>query len=148
MATVDMNEPRTTNSEVRSVPDLFRKLRDETSALLGQEVALAKAEMSEKASRVGRNVAFLAAGGLVAYAGFLFLLLALSRLILVGFERLELMPAVAVWVAPAIVGILFAAIGYGLLQAGINRLKRESVAPKKTVQSLQENKEWIKEKIQ
>jgi hypothetical protein len=147
MATVDVNEPRTSNNEVRSVPDLFRKLRDETSTLLREEVALAKAEMSEKASRVGRNVAFLTAGGMVAYAGFLFLLLALSRLILVGLERLDLTPAVALWIAPAIVGVLFAAIGYGLLQAGINRLKRETMAPKKTVPSLQENKEWIKEKI-
>jgi xanthine/uracil permease len=103
--------------------------------------------MSEKASRVSRNSIYLAVGGLVAYAGFLFLLLGLSRLILIGLDRLGVDPVVALWVAPMIIGVVVGAIGYGLIQKAISTLKRESMTPNKTVQSLQENKEWIKEKM-
>lgn len=148
MPTVETENVRTTSGDIRSIPDLFRKLRDETTTLFRQEVALAKAEMSDKVSRVSRNAIYVGVGAMVAYAGFLFLLLALSHLILIGLGRLGLSPAIAVWIAPAIVGVVFAAIGYGFLQTAISTFKRESIAPRKTMQSLQENKEWIKEKIQ
>ena len=39
------------------------ELAREISSLVRQEAALAKAEMSQKAARVGRDVGFLAAGG-------------------------------------------------------------------------------------
>jgi len=38
--------------EARSVSDLFRELRDESTALLREEAALAKVEMSEKTNTV------------------------------------------------------------------------------------------------
>ena len=49
---------------------------EETTALLRQEVQLAKAEMTQKASRVGKNVGFLVIGGVVAYTGVLALVAA------------------------------------------------------------------------
>ena len=42
----------------RSIGELFAELSRETTALLRQEVQLAKAEMTQKASRVGKNVGF------------------------------------------------------------------------------------------
>ena len=53
----------------RSLGELFSELAQETSTLVRQEVQLAKTEMGQKASRVGKDVGFLAAGGAVAYAG-------------------------------------------------------------------------------
>lgn len=132
----------------RSIPELIKRLRDETTTLFRQEVALAKVEMSEKVSRVSRNGIYLAIGGLVAYAGLVFLLQGLSRLILVGLIEAGVSEGVAVWVAPMIVGVVVGAIGYGFIQKAISTLKREGVKPEKTVQSLQENKEWVKQKMQ
>lgn len=136
-----------TSEHERSIPELFRRLRDETTTLFRQELALAKAEMSEKAARVGRNSMFLGVGALVAYTGLIFLLLGLSRLIWMGLDRAGVAPQVSLWVAPMIVGVIVAAVGYGLIQKALSTLKRERVAPEKTVQSLQENKEWLKQKI-
>jgi hypothetical protein len=147
MTPVEEN-PTTQTSEIRSVTELFKRLRDETTTLFRQEVALVKAETSEKASRITRNVVFLAVGGAIAFAGFIFLLLGLDHLILVGLVGAGVSNRVAVWVAPLIVGVVIAAIGYGLLQKGVSTLRRERVAPHRTVQSLQENKEWLKHKIQ
>lgn len=47
----------------RSIGELFAELAQESATLVRQEVQLAKTEMSQKASRVGKDVGFLAAGG-------------------------------------------------------------------------------------
>ncbi|HET9212609.1 MAG TPA: phage holin family protein, partial [Thermoanaerobaculia bacterium] len=54
---------------------------------------------------------------------------------------------VAAWLAPLIVGIVLAAIGYSLVKKALATLKHEGIAPQRTTQSLQENKAWLKQKI-
>lgn len=130
----------------RSLGQLLKELTHETSTLLRQEVDLAKTEMSEKASRVGANLGSLAIGGGVALLG----ALALLAFAIYGLQALlrQLMdPDVAVWLAPLIIGVILAAVGYSLIKKALETLKRESIAPQRTTQSLQENKEWLKEKI-
>ena len=70
-----------------SVPSLLRELRDETTTLLRQEVALAKTEMKENLSRFGSNVAHIAIGGFIAYAGAIVLLIGLGHLLGALLER-------------------------------------------------------------
>jgi hypothetical protein len=132
----------------RSIPELFRRLRDETSTLFRQELELAKAEMSEKAAKFSRNAIYLAIGGLIAYAGLIFLLLGLGRLVYLGLLRIGASDAVALWVAPMVIAVVVGAIGYGFVQKAISTFRHERVAPQKTVQSLQENKAWLKQKMQ
>jgi hypothetical protein len=130
----------------RSLGQLLKELTSETTTLLKQEVNLAKTEMSEKASRVGTNLGSLALGGGVAFLGALALLAAAVyglTSILDQFMSL----GVAVWLAPLIIGLILAAVGYSLVKKALETLKRESLAPQRTTQSLQENKEWLKEKI-
>jgi hypothetical protein len=130
----------------RSIGQLLKELTQESSTLLKQEVDLAKTEMSEKASRLGANLGEVAVGGSVAFLGAIALLLAvvygltslLSKFMSLG---------VAAWLAPLIVGVVLAAIGYSLVKKALATLKQEGIAPTKTTQSLQENKEWLKQKI-
>jgi hypothetical protein len=137
----------TTYSDDRSLTDLVRELRDGTTTLLKQEVALAKTELTEKATKVGKNAATLAVGGMIAYSGLLFILLALSALIMSGLERVGLTENVARWLGLAIVGVMMAAIGYVLIHKAKETLSRESLAPEKTIQSLKEDKQWTQEKL-
>lgn len=138
----------TTNAgDNRGITDLLKDLRDETTTLLRQEVALAKTELTEKSGRLGRNLGYLATGGMVAYAGLLFLLLAATAALRVGLEKMGLSDDISVWLAPLIVGLVVAGIGYVLVQKAITTLKHESVVPEKTVASLQENKQWIQQKV-
>ncbi|HKI02478.1 MAG TPA: phage holin family protein [Thermoanaerobaculia bacterium] len=130
----------------RSIGQLLKELTSETSTLLKQEVDLAKTEMSEKASRVGANLGEVAVGGAVAFLGAIALLLAVIyglAAILNNFVS----PETASWLSPLIVGGILAAVGYSLIKKALETLKRESLAPEKTTQSLQENKEWLKQKI-
>jgi xanthine/uracil permease len=130
----------------RSLGQLLKELTHETSTLLKQEVNLAKTEMSEKASRVGANLGSLAVGGGVALLGAL-ALLAFAIYGLQALLRQFMDPDIAVWLAPLIIGVVLAAIGYSLIKKALETLKRESITPQRTTQSLQENKEWLKEKI-
>ncbi|HKH44281.1 MAG TPA: phage holin family protein [Thermoanaerobaculia bacterium] len=132
--------------EERSIGQLLKELRDETTTLLRQEVDLAKTEMSEKASRVGTNLGSLAVGGGVAFLGALALLAA----VIYGLTSLLnqfMSVGVAIWLAPLIVGLVLAAIGYSLVKKALATLKQESLTPTRTTQTLQENKEWLKARM-
>jgi hypothetical protein len=124
--------------EDRSLGELFSELSRDTSTLVRQEIALAKTEMSEKASTVGKNVGFLAVGGAVAYAGFLVLLGALVVILALFLPW---------WLSALIVGFVVAAIGYTLVQKGISTLKQVDMAPRETIESLKEDKEWAKKQV-
>lgn len=128
-----VTEQRSVNDD-RSLGELFAELSRESSTLVRQEVALAKAEMSQKAAEVGKDVGFLAAGGAVAYAG----LLALIAALIIGLGQLGL----TWWVSALIVGLAVAAIGGYLVFTGINNLRQTNLAPTQTLDSLKEDKAW------
>ena len=131
----------------RSIGQLIKELRDETQALLRKEVKLAQTEISEKVSRVARNVAYIAVGGVILYSALLVLLIAATCAVVLGLRAVDVTPVVYSWLAPLIVGLILAAIGGAMLAKGVNTLRRESMVPEKTVASIQENKEWIEHKI-
>ncbi len=120
----------------RSLGELFSELTQETTTLVRQEVQLAKTEMSQKASRVGKDVGFLAAGGAVAYAGLL-------AIIAGGIFLLALV--IPLWLSALLVGIAVAAVGYFPVRKGLDALKQESLAPQETIETLKEDKEWAKD---
>jgi xanthine/uracil permease len=131
----------------QSIASLLRQLRDDTTKLFRQEMALAKTEMSEKANRVSRNLAYLAVGGAVAYGGVILLLVAVAAFVAWLLTLADVSNWVAAWLGLLIVGAVVAAIGYALVQKAINRLKAESPVPEKTVETLKEDKQWAQNKV-
>lgn len=132
--------------ENRSAGELLRELSQESVTLLRQEVALAKAEMTEKASKFGRNAAYLAIGGFVAYAGFLVLLVAITAVLYVLLDG-AVGIGWALWLAPLIVGVVVGIVGYVLIQKAIATMKREGLVPHKTAETMRENKEWLRTEL-
>ncbi len=134
--------------EARSIGDLIKELRDETTTLLRQEVALAKTELTEKATKAARNAAYLAVGGAVAYAGLIVLLIGLGWLASYVLERVGLSPGLAVVVGFLLVGAAVIGVGYLLVHKALGTLaKPKEFVPQKTVESIQENASWAKEKV-
>jgi hypothetical protein len=121
---------------------LFSDLWRETSTLVHDEVALAKAEFSEKASRAGSGIAAVAAGGAILFAGFLMLLFAASA----ALEQV-LPPDAAPWLAPLIVGIVVLVAGYIVLSAGRRKLRADGLKPTYTLESLRRNGQLVKEHV-
>ena len=120
----------------KSLGELFADLSRETTTLVRQEVDLAKTEMSKKAAEVGKDVGFLAAGGLVAYAGFLALVAAL----IVGLGQLGL----PWWISALLVGVAVSGLGGYLVMQGLTNLKHISLAPTQTIETLREDGQWAK----
>ena len=120
----------------RSLGELFSELAQETSTLVRQEVQLAKTEMGQKASRVGKDVGFLAAGGAVAYAGLLAILAGI--IVLLG-------QVIPMWLSALLVGLVVAGVGYFLVRRGLDALKREDLAPRQTIETLKEDQQWAKD---
>jgi xanthine/uracil permease len=123
----------------RSLGDLFSDLSRETTTLVRQEVQLAKAELTQSATEVARGIGMLVAGGAVAYAGLLFLLLAIVYgLIEAGWEA---------WLSALVVGLVVVVIGAILVLRARESLKPANLAPRRTVETLKEDQEWAKEQI-
>jgi len=127
-----------TRRDDRSLGELFAELSRETSNLVREEVALAKAEVRKTATEAGKDVGYMAAGGFVAYAGFL----ALIAAVILGLG--EFLP---LWLAALLVGLVVAGIGYFLVQRGLSGLKNLQVAPQQTIETLKEDKEWIQDQV-
>jgi ElaB/YqjD/DUF883 family membrane-anchored ribosome-binding protein len=145
MDTTTVTAPResvfsTATAPRASVFRLFRALTTDTRTLLRQELQLAKTEISEKISRMGRNAAALAVGGFVAYAGLIVFLIGLGWLLAWAFSLAGLAPIFAAFLGLAIIGLIATAIGCGLLLKGLKTFSKESLAPERTLHTLQELK--------
>lgn len=134
-------------SDAHSIAELLRELREETVTLAKQEVALAKAEMKEKAGKIARNTVYLAVGGLVAYAGILFLLVCAMRALTLGLFYAGMAPVTAAWLSPLILGAVVFLIGAAMASKGLKAIKREPLVPEKTIQSIKEETSWTRAKI-
>jgi len=128
-------QPRDAKDD-RSLGELFSELAQETSTLVRQEVQLASTEMGHKASRVGKDVGFLAAGGAVAYAGLLAILAGV--IVLLG-------QVIPMWLSALLIGLVVAGVGYFLVRRGLDALKREDLAPRQTIETLKEDQQWAKD---
>ena len=130
-----------------SIPGLLRELRDDTTTLLRQEVALAKTEMKENVSRMGSHAVQIAIGGFVAYAGVIVLLIGIGHLLGALFIRAGMDEQVAQWLAPSVVGLIVAIVGWMMLARAKNAIAHDTLAPKQTIDSLRENKDWAQDKL-
>jgi uncharacterized membrane protein len=106
-----------------------------------QEVQLARAEMSDKITRLTTNLISVAAGGFVAYLGGLALMGALILAIR------DLANISLAWSA-LIVGAILAIVGYVMLQRGLKELKSAELAPRRTVENIREDVQSIKDDVQ
>ena len=122
----------------RSLGDLFSELAAETGTLVRQEVALAQVEITGKATRVGKQVGFLAVGGAIGYAA----MLAIMAGIIIGLANF--IPA---WAAALLVGAIVAGVSFFLISSAIERLKNTNLKPEESVESIKEDAEWLKKQL-
>jgi xanthine/uracil permease len=135
-------------SQPTSIVGLLQNLRDETTTLLRQEVALAKAEVTDNLKQAGTHAATIATGGLVAYAGLIVLLMGLGHLLEAALVRAEFDPDLAQWLAPLVVGVAVVLIGWGMVAKAKRALSSDKIAPTETIDSLKTDKKWAQAKLQ
>jgi hypothetical protein len=123
----------------RSLGELFGDLARDMGALFRQEVQLATTEMTHKATHAAKDLAVIAVGALVAYAG----LLGIVAALIIGLAAAGL----SWWQAALLVGFVVAAIGAVLVQRGLGALKHADLAPRETIDTLKEDAQWAKDQM-
>jgi len=122
----------------RSTGDLIKDLSRETSTLVRQELALAKAEMAEKGKKATAGAAMLAGAGVAA----LLMLGALTAFLILLLD--EAMPP---WSAALLVTVLWGIVGAVLAYLGRDKLGEVGApVPEKTMDSVKEDIEWLKDR--
>jgi len=139
MATTPYGSPPATGSsnddrESQSAFGLLRRLTDELSTLLRQELALATTEISRSMRVMLTGAASLAVGGAVLFTGLLAMLAA---------AVLGLATVLSPWLAALAIGAAVAVIGIVLVLAGIRSLDPSTLKPSRTTESLRRDKDVI-----
>jgi uncharacterized membrane protein YqjE len=126
------------NADDRSIGSLISGLLQDIRLLVTQEIDLAKRELSEKVSAISRSAVSIVLGAVLAIGG-LFVLMAALVLILDLF-----MPA---WVAAFVLALALLAVGGLVLFLGIQKLKKMKYVPERTVKTVEEGVQRVKERV-
>ena len=131
-------EPQATRPE--SLGGLIRGILMDLRTLIREEIALARVEIREQATRArAAAMSFGIAIGALLFGG-AFLLIAIAM----GIADLLNWPA---WAGFLIVAVLLAIIGAVTLSASRKKLATVSAVPEETVTTLKENSEWIAKRL-
>ncbi len=125
------------NSQEReSLGELLGDLATQSASLVRDEVALARQEVREKV-KIVQSAAIVVAIG--AALGLVSILTFCATVILVLAQYID------PWQSALIVGGVLAVAAAITLGIGIGRFKQTTLKPEQTIETLEENKEWLKE---
>ena len=120
----------------QSVGTLVTQLATLSSELIRDEVALAKYELREKVRSLSSAVLVAVIGAVIAQA---------ALLALAASAALVIAPYIGAWQAVLIVGGVLVIVAGTLASIAVNRFKRLDLKPVQTVETLKEDKQWLKE---
>ena len=122
----------------KSIGELFNELASQSASLVRDEVALAKQEVSEKvASYKGATILL----GLGAVLGLIATLSLCTALIIAVGER------IGMWQSALLIGTVLAVVAGATAFYGLHILKNITIKPEQTIETLEEDKEWLKEMV-
>jgi uncharacterized membrane protein YqjE len=124
-----------TDLQDQSIGDLLKRLSQETSTLVRQEMALARAELTEQGKRAGTGARMLGGAGVAG-------LLTLGALTATVIGVLD--TAMAFWLAALIVTVVWGAIAGVLALQGRNKIKDATPPAPQTVETMKEDVRWAK----
>jgi len=119
-----------------SLVELIGELANQSVGLMRDEVALARRELEQKLKTVQSAAAVVAIGAFIA------LIAALSVCAAVIIALAEY---VGPWQSALIVGLILGMAAGVAISIGISRFKRTNLKPEQTIETIEENKEWLKE---
>ena len=120
----------------RSVSDVLRDIIRDLQDMVRSEIRLAKVEIREEVGRTVSSGAWIVAGIIGAVIAWVLLSWTLV------FALATRMP---MWTATLIVAGVMAAAAAALITGGIRRATRIQPLPERTVESVKENLEWMKQ---
>jgi uncharacterized membrane protein YqjE len=116
--------------------ELIGELAGQLVGLARDEVALARRELEQKLKTVQSAAAVVAIGAIVAL---------IATLSVCAAVIIALAEYVGPWQSALIVGLILGMAAGVTILIGVSRFKRTSLRPEKTIETLEENKEWLKD---
>ncbi len=115
----------------QSLQGLFADLLRDMTTLVRQELALARTEVTDKATAVGRDAGLVAGGGLLGFVGLLAIVAALIELLAAILPR---------WLSALLVGAALAGGGAAVAKKGLDAIREEDLVPRQTLEAAQETR--------
>lgn len=119
----------------RSVADVLHDVVRNLQEIVRSEVRLAKAEIRQEARQAASAGVWLAASVVAAVSAWM---------CLVWTAVYGLAIFISIWAATLVVAVVMAAMAAGLLLTGLRKLRRISLSPERTIETLKENVEWLR----
>lgn len=117
----------------QSLGDTVTGIVEDLQNIVRGEVQLAKTELKEDASQMGKALGMIGAAAFLGLTGFIFLMLGLTYLINKSLEM---------WISAGLVGLGLAIIAAILGMVGKNQMQQANFKPEQTIDSVKEDKEW------
>jgi len=126
----------------RGFGELLRDLAHGSADLLRGEIKLARFELTAIVSSVARGSTQVALGGVLLLLGGLSF--AVGIMLLAGDQWL---PRDLYWVAALVVLVIAVGLATWLAKRGLAQLSPSELAPDQTLETLKEDKEWLKRQL-
>lgn len=123
----------------RSIPELLSDAVSQLAKLVGNEFELARAELSEKASQVGRAIAMIGAGAVILMPALVLLLFAVSAALIRG--------GLSEPLAYLLTGAGAALVSAALIGIGLSRLSGDALKPSMTLDQVERDKIAAREMV-
>jgi len=135
-------DPSLRSGQARGLGTLVRELADGSAELIRGEARIARMEIGDVVKGIATGTGFIAIGGVLAMLGGLSLLAGV--ILLIGDQWL---PRDLYWVAALLILLVSGGIAFVFFRKGMSMLSPASLAPDQTVETLKEDKEWLKRRM-
>jgi uncharacterized membrane protein YqjE len=137
----------TTPPENESLPNLISRLGDDIMQLVNSQLALLKVEIKEEANAYARGAAMIAFGAAVAAIGFALVNVAIAFAVSTLFAQANFSQPASYALGFLATGGFYLIVGAIVILVVKNRLANQNLVPKRTVQELRKDKEWLKNEL-
>jgi uncharacterized membrane protein YqjE len=137
----------TRHDERRDLPSLIERLAGDVSTLFDQKLSLLRIEIKEEVDAYVRGSIFILAGGVVAVIGFGLANIALAFLVSTLFANAGISQPAKYALGFVVTGIAYLLIGGAVIVLTKNRLAKQGIVPRRTMQELERDKEWLQEEL-
>ena len=136
---IEPKDPSALPNSSKSLGELFGDLSKEISALVRQEIALAKTEITGKISSIAVGAIALVVAGVLALGAFLVLLAAAVLALSIWLPG---------WAAALIVAVVLLVVAGIAAFVGIGSIKKATPpVPQQTIETLKEDAQWLKNQV-
>ncbi len=126
------------DQEKSSIAELLGDFTRELRTILSDEIELARSEVTRKISAALKDGVYVAVGAAMLLTGWLALVATIIIVLSYGLPG---------WLAALIVTVVIAGTGLLFLQKGIADLRSRRLVPDQTIETLREDRDWVRDRV-